>query len=68
MDQDKLSLSTEDIKVDFLRFNFQFIDKSKIQEIANYLWEEYSCNSVFIDKKKLIRLLKNVDSVVKENF
>ena len=44
-----LSFESENLVVDFLRFNLQFIDKDEIQEVAEYLSKEYSCNSVFID-------------------
>ena len=47
-----LSLSSQNFVVDFLRFNLQFIDKDEIQEVADYLSKEYSCNSIFIDHKK----------------
>jgi hypothetical protein len=49
MHQNNLSLSNQNFGVDFLRFNLQFIDKYEIQEVAEYLSKEYSCNSVFID-------------------
>ena len=42
-----LSLSSQKFVVDFLRFNLQFIEKDEIQEIAQYLSKEYSCNSIF---------------------
>ena len=45
MNQNKLSLSSQNFVVDFLRFNLQFIDKYKIEEVAEYLSQEYSCNS-----------------------
>ena len=46
-----LSLSSQNFVVDFLRFNLQFTDKYEIQEVAEYLSKEYSCNSIFIDQK-----------------
>jgi hypothetical protein len=39
-----LSLSSQNFVVDFLRFNLQFINKYEIQEVAEYLSKEYSCN------------------------
>ena len=53
-----LSLSSQNFVVDFLRFNFQFIDKYQIQEVAEYLSKEYSCNNVFIDQKKTYSLIE----------
>ena len=53
-----LSLSSQKFVVDFLRFNLQFIDKDEIQEIAQYLSKEYSCNSFFIDQKKTYSLIE----------
>ena len=53
-----LSLSSQKFVVDFLRFNLQFIDKDEIQEIAQYLSKEYSCNSIFIDHKKTYSLIE----------
>ena len=53
-----LSLSSQNFVVDFLRFNLQFIDKYEIQEVAEYLSKEYSCNSVFIDQKKTYSLIE----------
>lgn len=51
-------MSSQNFVVDFLRFNFQFIDKYQIQEVAEYLSKEYSCNSVFIDQKKTYSLIE----------
>ena len=51
-----LSLSSQNFVVDFLRFNLQFIDKYEIQEVAEYLSKEYSCNSVFIEKQNFFVL------------
>lgn len=53
-----LSLSSQNFVVDFLRFNLQFIDKYEIQEVAEYLSKEYSCNSIFIDQKKTYSLIE----------
>ena len=61
-------MANEKIKVDFLRFNLQFIEKSKIQEVAEYLSREYSCNSVFIDKKKTYPLIKKSRFSCKAKF
>jgi hypothetical protein len=36
----------------------QFIDKHEIQEVAEYLSKEYSCNSIFIDQKKTYSLIE----------
>ena len=58
MNQNKLSFASENLVVDFLRFNLQFIDKYEIQEVAEYLSKEYSCNSVFIDQKKTYSLIE----------
>ena len=44
--------------MDFLRFNLQFTDKYEIQEVAEYLSKEYSCNSIFIDQKKTYSLIE----------
>ena len=59
MKENKLSLSSQNFVVDFLRFNLQFIDKSKIEEVAQYLSQEYSCNSVFLDQEKTYSLIEN---------
>ena len=58
MHQNNLSLSSQNFVVDFLRFNLQFIDKYEIQEVAEYLSKEYSCNSIFIDQKKTYSLIE----------
>lgn len=58
MNRNNLSLFSQNFVVDFLRFNLQFIDKYKIQEVTEYLSKEYSCNSVFIDQKKTYSLIK----------
>ncbi len=68
MHQNNLSLSSQNFVVDFLRFNLQFIDKYEIQEVAEYLSKEYSCNSIFIDKKKLYSLMEKGRLVVRRNF
>ena len=58
-----LSLSNQNFVVDFLRFNLQFINKDEIQEVAQYISKEYSCNSIFIDHKKTYSLIeKNIFS------
>ena len=59
MKQTNLSLASQNIVVDFLRFNLQFTDKSKIQEVAQYLSKEYFCSSVFKDNGKIYPLIKN---------
>lgn len=38
MNQNNLSLSSQNLVVHFLRFNLQFTDKYKIKEIAEYLF------------------------------
>jgi hypothetical protein len=58
MNPNKLSLSSQNFVVDFFRFNLQFIDKCKIKEVAQYLSQEYSCNSIFIDQKKTYSLIE----------
>jgi hypothetical protein len=58
MTRNKLTFDTENLVVDFLRFNLQFIDKYEIKEVAEYLSKEYSCNSVFIDQKKIYSLIE----------
>ena len=63
MNPTKLSFESENLQVDFLRFNLQFVDKYEIQEIAEYLSKEYSCNSVFIDQKKTYSLIEKVFDV-----
>lgn len=68
MKQNKLSLSSRNLVVDFLRFNFQFIDKDKIEEVAQYISQEYSCNSVFIDHKKTYSLIKKARFICKAKF
>jgi hypothetical protein len=47
MNQNKINFSNFNLVVDFLRFNLQFTEKSKIQEIAQYLSDEYSCMTFF---------------------
>ena len=47
MHQNNLNLSSQNFVVYFLRFNLQFIDKYEIQEVAEYLFKEYSCNRIF---------------------
>ena len=68
MHQNNLSLSSQNLVVDFLRFNLQFIDKSKIQEVADYLSKKYSCNSVFIDQKKTYSLIEKPRFSCKAKF
>jgi hypothetical protein len=63
-----LSLSSQNFVVDFLRFNLQFIDKYEIQEVAEYLSKEYSCNSVFIDQKKTYSLIEKGGFSCKAKF
>jgi hypothetical protein len=58
--QNNLSLSSQNFVVDFLRFNLQFIDKYEIQEVAEYLSKEYSCNSIFIDQKKTYSIIARI--------
>ena len=68
MHQNNLSLSSQNFVVDFLRFNLQFIDKYEIQEVAEYLSKEYSCNSIFIDQKKTYSLIEKGRLVVRRKF
>lgn len=58
MKENKLSFASENLVVDFLRFNLQFTHKDKIQEVAEYLSNEYFCNSVFIHQKKTYSLIQ----------
>ena len=58
MKEKKFSFASENLVVEFLRFNLQFINKDEIQELAEYLSKEYSCNSVFIDQKKTYLLIE----------
>ena len=68
MKEKKLSFASKNLVVDFLRFNFQFIDKYEIQEVAEYLSKEYSCNSVFIDRKKTYSLIEKYKFGCKVKF
>lgn len=68
MKQNKLSFESENLQVDFLRFNLQFVDKYEIQEVAEYLSKEYSCNSVFIDQKKTYSLIEKDKPSCKAKF
>ena len=68
MNQNNLSLSSQNFEVDFLRFNLQFIDKDEIEEVAEYLSKEYSCNSVFIDQKKTYSLIEKNKFSCKAKF
>ena len=68
MNKINLSLSSQNFIVHFLRFNLQFIDKHQIQELAEYLSKEYSCNSIFIDKKKTYPLIEKVRFSCKAKF
>lgn len=68
MSQNKLIFQSENLVVDFLRFNLQFIDKDEIEEVAEYLSKEYSCNSVFIDQKKTYSLIEKDKLSCKAKF
>lgn len=68
MSQNKLIFQSENLVVDFLRFNLQFIDKDEIEEVAEYLSKEYSCNSVFIDQKKTYSLIEKDKFSCKAKF
>jgi len=68
MSQNKLIFQCENLVVDFLRFNLQFIDKDEIEEVAEYLSKEYSCNSVFIDQKKTYSLIEKNKFSCKAKF
>ena len=68
MKQNKLSLSNQNFVVHFLRFNLQFSEKSKIQEVAQYLSKEYSCNSLFKDNQKIYSLIKKPRFSCKAKF
>ena len=59
MNQNKFSLSSQNFVVDFLRFNLQFTEKFKIKKVAEYLSQEYFCNSVLIEGKKTYSLIEN---------
>lgn len=68
MNQNKLTFESENLVVDFLRFNLQFIDKYEIKKITEYLSKHYSCNSVFIDQKKTYSLSKKAGFTCKAKF
>ena len=68
MSQNKLIFQSKNLVVDFLRFNLQFIDKDEIEEVAEYLSKEYSCNSVFIDQKKTYSLIEKDKFSCKAKF
>ena len=59
MNQNNVSLSSKNLVIHFLRFNLQFTEKYKILKVAEYLSQEYGCNSVFIEGKKTYSLIKN---------
>ena len=63
-----LSFESENLVVDFLWFNLQFIDKDEIQEVAEYLSKEYSCNSIFIGYKKIYSLIEKYRFSCKAKF
>jgi len=54
MNQNKVSLSSQILVIHFLRFNLQFTEKYKILKVAEYLFQEYGCISVFIEGKKTL--------------
>ena len=70
MDQNNISLSSYNVVVHFIRFNLQFTDKSKIQEVAQYLYDEYSCTSFFKDNRtgKFYPLIKKRPVSCKAKF
>ena len=68
MSQNKLIFQSENLVVDFLRFNLQFIDKDEIEEVTEYLSKKYSCNSVFIDQKKTYSLIEKDKLSCKAKF
>lgn len=49
MKENKINFSNFNLVVDFLRFNLQFTEKSKIQQVAQYLFDEYWCATFFKD-------------------
>ena len=64
----KYTFESENLVVNFLRFNLQFIDKYEIKKVAEYLSKQYSCNSVFIDQKKTYSLIEKAGFSCKAKF
>lgn len=68
MNQNKSTFGSENLVVDFLRFDLQFIDKYEIKKIAKYLSKQHSCNSVFLDQKKTYSLIEKAGFSCKAKF
>ena len=68
MNQNNVSLSSQNLVIDFLRFNLQFTEKYKIEKVAKYLFQEYGCSSVFIDGKKTYSLIQTDQLSCKAKF
>jgi hypothetical protein len=49
MNQNKLSLSSENLVVDYLTFNIESKDPERLQKIADYFSKNFQCNSFLID-------------------
>jgi hypothetical protein len=57
----EVNFDSEDLKVDFLSFNFQFNNPGQIQQIDEYLADSFHCRSTLFDQssKKEYILTKN---------
>lgn len=52
-----INFDSEDLKVDYLRFNLQFNNPEQIQEIADFLADTFHCQSTLLDQSSKKRHL-----------